>query len=223
MLQAATILARFPKYGRTFGTCLQPYIVKINPGFQQIGNKSRRYFPTVAVATNLTDEHAKESNERGVPRRFFLIALSPMMVITMMMAVTSLGSAENVSSESAEEHATSSSTNDPEASGASDECTIQTPETVPKKRKNVGFRERRISEYENRIRMYSSPDKIFRYFATLKLVHDDGSFEIFMTPKDFVRSLTPDVMQPRRYGLDKFKTMNYNEVVLSTMIGEIYK
>jgi hypothetical protein len=26
-----------------------------------------------------------------------------------------------------------------------------------------------------------------------------------MTPEDFVRCLTPGVMQPRRYGLDKFK------------------
>ncbi len=38
-----------------------------------------------------------------------------------------------------------------------------------KKRKKMGFRERRIVEYENRIRTYSTPDKIFRYFATLKV------------------------------------------------------
>jgi hypothetical protein len=40
------------------------------------------------------------------------------------------------------------------------------------------------------------------------MFHDDGSYAIFMTPEDFVRSLTPGVMQPRRYGLDKFKTYN---------------
>ena len=38
-----------------------------------------------------------------------------------------------------------------------------------KKKKKIGFRERRTIFYENRIRMYSSPDKIFRYFATLKV------------------------------------------------------
>ena len=26
-----------------------------------------------------------------------------------------------------------------------------------------------------------------------------------MTPRDFVRALTPNVLQPRKYGLDKFK------------------
>ncbi|KAI6231390.1 hypothetical protein M3Y95_00376400 [Aphelenchoides besseyi] len=83
------------------------------------------------------------------------------------------------------------------------ECEIL--EAPKKKKKKIGFRERRIIEYENRLRMYSSPDKIFRYFATLKVQDDDGNYEVFMTPEDFVRSLTPGVMQPRRWGLDKFK------------------
>ena len=50
-------------------------------------------------------------------------------------------------------------------------------------------------EYENRIRDYSTPDKIFRYFATLRVVHD-GLDEVFMTPDDFVRSITPGMKQP---------------------------
>jgi len=51
-------------------------------------------------------------------------------------------------------------------------------------------------EYENRIRDYSTPDKIFRYFATLR-VHADGlESEVLMTPDDFVRSITPGVKQP---------------------------
>ena len=50
-----------------------------------------------------------------------------------------------------------------------------------------------IIGYEDRIRAYSTPDKIFRYFATLKLVN---SGEIFMTPEDFVRSITPGTKQP---------------------------
>ena len=31
------------------------------------------------------------------------------------------------------------------------------------------------------------------------------TFEVFMTPEDFLRSFTPGVMQPRRWGLDSFK------------------
>ncbi len=48
-----------------------------------------------------------------------------------------------------------------------------------------------VIEYENRIRDYSTPDKIFRYFATLKV-----DSEVFMTPDDFVRSITPGMKQP---------------------------
>ncbi|KAL6740129.1 hypothetical protein Aduo_013515 [Ancylostoma duodenale] len=77
------------------------------------------------------------------------------------------------------------------------------------KRKKIGFRERRIIEYEDRIRLYSTPDKIFRYFATLKVIDKSDesgrTFEVFMTPEDFLRSFTPGVMQPRKYGLDSYK------------------
>lgn len=80
------------------------------------------------------------------------------------------------------------------------------------KKKKLGFRERRIIEYEDRLRLYSTPDKIFRYFATLKIIdpNDDSGrvFEVFMTPEDFLRSFTPGVMQPRRWGLDSFKAYN---------------
>ena len=53
-----------------------------------------------------------------------------------------------------------------------------------------------IIEYENRIRDYSTPDKIFRYFATLRVSLGHGMYDIFMTPDDFVRSITPGVKQP---------------------------
>ena len=57
-----------------------------------------------------------------------------------------------------------------------------------------------IIEYENRIRQYSPPDKIFRYFATLRVVQElpDGTAtsEVYMTPQDFLRSITPGVKQP---------------------------
>ena len=60
-------------------------------------------------------------------------------------------------------------------------------------------------EYENRIRAYSTPDKIFRYFATINLRDPDmGVSNIYMTPDDFLRSMTPGAMQPPSYGLDRF-------------------
>ncbi|CAG2059464.1 unnamed protein product, partial [Timema podura] len=52
-------------------------------------------------------------------------------------------------------------------------------------------------EYENRIRQYSTPDKVFRYFATLQVAHPNGdSHEVYMTPDDFLRSMTPGIKQP---------------------------
>ncbi|XP_065164581.1 calcium uptake protein 1 homolog, mitochondrial isoform X2 [Atheta coriaria] len=71
-----------------------------------------------------------------------------------------------------------------------------------KKKEKIGFRERKIIEYENRIRHYSTPDKVFRYFATLQSAdHSD----IYMTPDDFLRSITPGLKQPDGLGLDQFK------------------
>lgn len=45
------------------------------------------------------------------------------------------------------------------------------------------------------MRQYSTPDKVFRYFATLQAQHHD-QHDIFMTPDDFLRSMTPGVKQP---------------------------
>ena len=45
---------------------------------------------------------------------------------------------------------------------------------VSEGKKKVGFRNRKIIEYENRIRQYSTPDKIFRYFATYKVSDEKG-------------------------------------------------
>lgn len=78
-------------------------------------------------------------------------------------------------------------------------------ETEKKKKKRVGFHDRKMIGYEDRIRAYSTPDKIFRYFATLKVHTGSGDWEVFMTPEDFVRSLTPGVLQPEGLGLDSFK------------------
>lgn len=76
------------------------------------------------------------------------------------------------------------------------------------KRKN-SFKETRIIGYEDRIRAYSTPDKIFRYFATIQSgCIGTGESDIFMTPKDFVRSLTPGILQPQGLGLDRFKHLD---------------
>ena len=37
------------------------------------------------------------------------------------------------------------------------------------KKKRVSFHDQKVMAYEDRIRAYSTPDKIFRYFATLKV------------------------------------------------------
>ncbi|XP_038264578.1 calcium uptake protein 1, mitochondrial isoform X6 [Dermochelys coriacea] len=72
-----------------------------------------------------------------------------------------------------------------------------------------------VMEYENRIRAYSTPDKIFRYFATLKIIHEHGEPEVFMTPQDFVRSITPNEKQPEHLGLDQFVVKRYDGKKLS--------
>lgn len=73
-----------------------------------------------------------------------------------------------------------------------------------KKKEKIGFRDRKITEYENRLRAYSTPDKIFRYFATVKVSSLEGT-EVYMTPDDFLRSITPGMRQPDGLGLDKYK------------------
>ncbi|XP_044515024.1 calcium uptake protein 1, mitochondrial isoform X1 [Gracilinanus agilis] len=78
------------------------------------------------------------------------------------------------------------------------------PPSEEKKKKHSGFRDRKVMEYENRIRAYSTPDKIFRYFATLKIISESGEAEVFMTPQDFVRSITPNEKQPEHLGLDQY-------------------
>ena len=52
--------------------------------------------------------------------------------------------------------------------------------------KRTSFRDQRIIAYEDRIRAYSTPDKVFRLFATLKVTKGDTT-GIYMTPEDFVR------------------------------------
>ncbi|XP_012214702.1 calcium uptake protein 1 homolog, mitochondrial isoform X2 [Linepithema humile] len=77
-------------------------------------------------------------------------------------------------------------------------------EKKKKKKQKIGFRDRKIIEYENRIRAYSTPDKIFRYFATVKVTSLEDT-EVYMTPDDFLRAITPGMQQPDGLGLDKYK------------------
>lgn len=74
-----------------------------------------------------------------------------------------------------------------------------------------------IIEYENRIRQYSTPDKVFRYFATIQVPHHHGdSYEPFMTPIDFLTSMTPGIKQPEgrfRWTVVAFDEKNCKELV----------
>lgn len=56
------------------------------------------------------------------------------------------------------------------------------------------------------MRAFSTPDKIFRYFATVKVTHSEGS-EVYMTPDDFLRAITPGMKQPD--GKILYKLENY--------------
>ena len=78
--------------------------------------------------------------------------------------------------------------------------------------KKLGFRDRKIIEYENRIRSYSTPDKIFRYFATYRVTDEKGHQEVMMTPQDFLRSITPGIQQPAHKGLDQFTNITKEDI-----------
>uniref|UniRef100_A0A5F8G702 Calcium uptake protein 1, mitochondrial n=1 Tax=Monodelphis domestica TaxID=13616 RepID=A0A5F8G702_MONDO len=65
------------------------------------------------------------------------------------------------------------------------------PPPEEKKKKHSGFRDRKVMEYES-------------YFATLKIISESGEAEVFMTPQDFVRSITPNEKQPENLGLDQY-------------------
>ncbi|XP_010728580.1 calcium uptake protein 1, mitochondrial isoform X2 [Larimichthys crocea] len=96
-----------------------------------------------------------------------------------------------------------------EASSGDDEAKDEGGEGKKKKPRS-GFRDRKVMEYENRIRAYSTPDKIFRYFATLKVIGEHGDAEVYMTPQDFIRSITPNEKQPENLGLDQFIVKRYD-------------
>lgn len=87
-----------------------------------------------------------------------------------------------------------------------------------KKKKTETFKDSIFTEYENRIRAFSNPEKIFSYFATIKVIHESNGYEILMTPDDFVRAVTPDMQQPENLRMNQFKIVQYSEVFISSFI-----
>lgn len=71
-----------------------------------------------------------------------------------------------------------------------------------------------IIEYENRIRAYSTPDKIFRYFATVKVTSLEDT-EVYMTPDDFLRAITPGMQQPDGRAFIIFLELASTPVIMS--------
>lgn len=73
-------------------------------------------------------------------------------------------------------------------------------------------------EYENRIRMYSTPDKIFRYFATVR-INFGNTTEVYLTPDDFLRAITPGMKQPEGKSLYlKKNATNNNDLMAFLML-----
>lgn len=52
-------------------------------------------------------------------------------------------------------------------------------------------------------KFYKRGLQVFRYFATYKIIDDKGNNEVMMTPRDFLRSISPGVKQPENLGLDQ--------------------
>uniref|UniRef100_A0A8D8IZP3 Calcium uptake protein 1 homolog, mitochondrial n=1 Tax=Culex pipiens TaxID=7175 RepID=A0A8D8IZP3_CULPI len=77
----------------------------------------------------------------------------------------------------------------------SDDDTDEDGQKKKPRKEKIGFRDRKIIEYENRIRQFSTPDKVFRYFATIQAPQGE-TVEVFMTPIDFLTSMTPGMKQP---------------------------
>ena len=87
----------------------------------------------------------------------------------------------------------------------------------------IPFNYFQIIQYENRIRHYSTPDKVFRYFATVKIWNEKSNeFDIFMTPHDFVRSITYGIKQPEGLGLDSYNKFD-PKVKLINILLHLFK
>ena len=122
-----------------------------------------------------------------------------------------------------------------EVSAKSEEAVAELPiDEAAEKKTEKGFRKKKLMQYENKIRRYAQPDKVFRYFATVQacypgaftivllllvliIILDGKKEDIYMTPDDFVRSLTPDgELQPQDCLLDRFRTVKTAQVSFRT-------
>ncbi|XP_040290972.1 calcium uptake protein 1, mitochondrial isoform X3 [Bufo bufo] len=176
-----------------------------------------RFLPAVAGLATVTRRYHGVANPVRSRRRFMLAAFVGATAVSASAGLLwrranaeaqssvkhTLREEDNVKGKEAEDH----EIKDDQVVESSHED--QQPEEK-KKKQHVGFRDRKVMEYENRIRAYSTPDKIFRYFATLKVIHESGEAEVFMTPQDFVRSITPNEKQPEHLGLDQFIVKRYD-------------
>ncbi|KYR00347.1 hypothetical protein DLAC_03090 [Tieghemostelium lacteum] len=83
-------------------------------------------------------------------------------------------------------------------------------------KKEPTWREQIITNYQNRIREYSTPEKIFQCFASVK---QNG--ESFMTVEDFIRAILPHQFQASSNTSTKSKTLKIKEIPLSFKIADI--
>ncbi|CBY24208.1 unnamed protein product [Oikopleura dioica] len=105
-----------------------------------------------------------------------------------------------------------------------EECQNESLPEAPKPEKKK-FKQKRMMEYENKLRLHSNPDKVFRYFATVQAVTDDDrANEVYMTPNDLIRSLTPGGdLQPSNLQLDQYKKIKTERKALRMNKKELSK
>lgn len=70
------------------------------------------------------------------------------------------------------------------------------------------YKDLTIKGYENRLRQFSRPEKIFSYFATIQTPNEADEWEIYMTPIDFIRSIMPGLRQPTGLGLNSYRKIS---------------
>ncbi|KAN0024883.1 hypothetical protein ACTFIV_009292 [Dictyostelium citrinum] len=78
------------------------------------------------------------------------------------------------------------------------------------------WRERIINNYQNRIREYSTPEKIFQCFASVK-----KNGESFMTVEDFIRAILPHQFKAGSNTSVKSKPLNIKDIPYSFKIADV--
>ncbi|KAG8435153.1 hypothetical protein GDO86_013196 [Hymenochirus boettgeri] len=173
-----------------------------------------RFIPAIASLAAVSRRYHGVANTARSRRRLMLAALVGGTAVSASAGL--LWKRANAEAQSSVKHNLREENSEKEKHAGDAEQAVessdedQQQEEGKKKKPRTGFRDRKVMEYENRIRAYSTPDKIFRYFATLKVIHESGESEVFMTPQDFVRSITPNEKQPENLGLDQFIVKRYD-------------